>query len=99
LLLDTTAKIVNGQVYAPDGTAIILDDGRVYTQDNFAYLDQTTGNVLTILDPLHETNYSVVTDVITKNGKFYTVDKESYPVKVGDNYVAYTLDYFAYVDP
>ena len=78
---------------------MILDDGRVFTQDNFAYLDQTTGNVLTILDPLHETNFSVVTDVITKDGKIYTLDKTSYPVKVGDHYVAYTLDYFAYVDP
>jgi hypothetical protein len=31
LLLDRTAQVVNGQAYTPDGTAIILDDGRVFT--------------------------------------------------------------------
>jgi hypothetical protein len=54
----------------------------VFTEDTFAYLDQTTGNVLTILDPLNEKNYSVVKDVIAKDGKFYTHDSTSYPVNV-----------------
>jgi hypothetical protein len=71
----------------------------VFTQDTFAYKDQTTGNVLTILDPLHDKNYSVATEVITKDGKYYTRDKDSYPVNVNGKLVAYTLDYFAYIDP
>jgi len=54
---------------------------------------------LTILDPLNDKNYSVVKDVIAKDGKFYTFDKTSYPIKVNDKLVAYTLDYFAYIDP
>lgn len=99
LLLDRTAQVKNGKAYTPDGTAIILDDGRVFTQDAFAYKDLTTGNVLTILDPLNEKNYSVVSDVIVKGGKFYTRDKYSYPVNVNGKLVAYTLDYFAYIDP
>ena len=90
---------MNGQAFTVDGTALILDDGRVFTEDKFAYLDKTTGNVLTILNPLFETTYSVVKDVIYKDDKFYTYDPSSYPVKVGDKYVAYTLDYFAYIDP
>ncbi len=71
----------------------------MFTEDTFAYLDQTTGNVLTILDPLNEKNYSVVKDVIAKDGKFYTHDSTSYPVNVNGKLVAYTLDYFAYIDP
>ena len=55
--------------------------------------------MLTILDPLNSTNYSVVTDVIAKDGNYYTLDTTSFPIQVGDHYVAYTLDYFAYVDP
>jgi hypothetical protein len=40
-----------------------------------------------------------VSDVIAKDGKFYTYDKTSYPVNVNGKLVAYTLDYFAYIDP
>jgi hypothetical protein len=41
----------------------------------------------------------VATEVITKDGKYYTRDKDSYPVNVNGKLVAYTLDYFAYIDP
>lgn len=79
LLLDRTAQVIDGMAFTPDGTAIILDDGRCFTEDSFAYVDQQTGNVLTILDPLHDTNYSVVTDVIYSENKFYTYDETSFP--------------------
>ena len=91
--------MINGQAFTPDGTAIILDDGRCFTQDTFAKLDQNTGNVLTILDPLHDTNYSVVTDVIYKEPHFFTYDPTSFPAQVGEKTFCYTLDYFAYIDP
>ena len=48
---------------------------------------------------MFETSYTVVKDVIYKDQKFYTYDATAFPVKVGDKYVAYTLDYFAYIDP
>ena len=55
--------------------------------------------MLTILDPLHSSEYSVVTEVILRNGTFYTYDPESFAVPVGADMVAFTLDYFAYIDP
>ena len=104
LLLDTTAQVVDGQAYTADETAIIIDgsDGvtkEVYTEDVLAKLDESTGNVLTILDPLNSTDYSVVTKVLQKDGKYYTYDPTSFAVTVGDSEVAFTLDYFAYIDP
>ncbi len=91
--------VIKGQAFTPDGSAIVLEDGRCFTEDSFAYLDQQTGNVLTILDPLHDTNYSVVTDVIYSDGKFYTYDPTSFAYKVDGKVYAFTLDYFAYIDP
>ena len=104
LLLDTTAQVVNGQAFTADETAIIIDgtDGvtkEVYTEDVFATLDQETGNVLTRADPIHSTDVSVVDKVLKKGGKYYTYDPTSFAVAVGDAKVAFTLDYFAYIDP
>ena len=39
-----------------------------------------------------------MTELIEKDGTYYTLDTTSYPIQIGDHYVAYTLDYFAYVD-
>jgi hypothetical protein len=39
LLLDRTAQVINGHAFTPDGSAIVLDDGRCFTEDTFAYLD------------------------------------------------------------
>jgi hypothetical protein len=90
--------VIGGQAFTADDTAIIRDD-KVFTADDFAYQDPQTGNVLTILDPLHSSEYSVVADVIAKDGEFYTFDPESFAVQVGTSMVAFTLDYFAYIDP
>lgn len=104
LLLDTTAQVIQGQAYTADETAIIVDgsDGvtkDVYTEDVFAKLDESTGNVLTIADPLNSSEYSVVAKVLQKDGKYYTFDPTSFAVTIGDSEVAFTLDYFAYIDP
>ena len=82
--LDEHANVIQGLAYTPDSTAIILDDGRVFTEDTFAVQDQATGNILTILDPLENTNYSVVTEVIEKDGKFFTYDPTSFAGTLGN---------------
>lgn len=42
----------------------------MFTEDPNAFIDQSTGNVMTILG--NDSSYSVVQDVIEKNGKLYT---------------------------
>ena len=99
LKLDKNARVVNGLAYIPDLDAIILDDGRIFNNDYNAYLDQSTGNVLTILDPSKDKNYSVITEVITRDNKFYTLDKTAVPVQINGEYIVFTPVADAYIDP
>ena len=59
----------------------------------------TTGNVLSIIDPNKDKNPSVLSNVIKKDGKIYTLDQTAVTVKVGDKQVVFVPDATAYIDP
>ena len=55
--------------------------------------------MLSIIDPNKDKNPSVLSNVIKKDGKIYTLDQTAVTVKVGDKQVVFVPDATAYIEP